>query len=194
MSPRRLPGLFTTNDAAFVAVSIATFAGLRLSEIRGLRCADFDGTMLRIQRSVWRTQVGPTKTEESEAAVSVIPALRYVLETYRKKVQPKAEDYILAGERRDMPLNLHNLANRVIKPALNEKGLEWKGWKVWRAGLGSALYALKVPTKVIAAILRHDPLTSWKYYIDAPSEESVKAMEGIKECFTAVEEADNESH
>jgi integrase len=48
------------NDQAFVAVSIAMFAGLRLSEIRGLRWSDFDGTMLRIQRSVWRTQVGPT--------------------------------------------------------------------------------------------------------------------------------------
>lgn len=127
------------NDAAFVAVSIATFAGLRLSEIRGLRWTDFDGTMLRIQRSVWRTQVGPTKTEESEAPVPVIPALRYVLETYRKKIQPNDEDYILAGERKGMPLNLHNLANRVIKPALKEKGLEWKGWKAWRAGLASAV-------------------------------------------------------
>jgi type IV secretory pathway TraG/TraD family ATPase VirD4 len=34
--------------------------------------ADFGGNMLRIQRSVWRTQVGPTKTEESEAPVPVI--------------------------------------------------------------------------------------------------------------------------
>jgi integrase len=120
------------NDAAFVTVSIATFAGLRLSEIRGLRWADFDGTMLRIQRSVWRTQVGPTKTEESEAPVPVIPALRHVLETCRKKIQPKDEDYILAGERKGMPLHLHNLANRVIKPALKAKGLEWKGWKACR--------------------------------------------------------------
>jgi len=51
-----------------------------------------------------------------------------------------------------------------------------------------------MPPKVIAAILRHDPLTSWKYYIDAPSEVSVKAMEGIEEWFTAVEEPDNASH
>jgi hypothetical protein len=65
---------------------------------------------------------------------------------------------------------------------------------VARAGLGSALYALKVPTKVIAAILRHDPLTSWKYYIDAPDEESVKAMEGIEEWFIAAAETIDESH
>jgi len=74
--------------------------------------ADFDGNMLRIQRSVWRTQVGPTKTEESEAPVPVIPALRLVLETHKRKVQSKA------GERKGMPLNLHSLANRLSKPAL----------------------------------------------------------------------------
>jgi hypothetical protein len=136
--------------------------------------ADFDGNMLRIKRSVWRTQVGPTKTEESEAPVPVIPALCLVLETHKRKVQSKA------GERKGMPLNLHNLANRLSMPALKEKGLEWKGWKAWRAGLASALYSLKVPPKVIAAILRHDPLTSWKYYIDAPSEVSVKAMQVIE--------------
>ena len=181
------------NDAAFVAITNATFAGLRLSEIRGLRWSDLDSSMLRVQRSVWRTQVGPTKTEESEAPVPVIPALKFVLEKYRGKINPKPEDYILAGERKGAPLNLHNLANRVIKPALKEKGLEWKGWKAWRSGLASALYALKVSPKVIAAILRHDPLTSWKFYIDAPDEESVAAMVNIQEWFTAIEERNDES-
>ena len=80
--------------------------------------ADFDGNMLRIQRSVWRTQVGPTKTEESEAPVPVILALRFVLETHKRRVQSKYEDYILAGEHKGMPLNLHSLANRLSKPAL----------------------------------------------------------------------------
>ena len=80
--------------------------------------ADFDGNMLRIQRSVWRTQVGPTKTEESEAPVPVILALRFVLETHKRKVQSKDEDYILAGEHKGMPLNLLSLANRLSKPAL----------------------------------------------------------------------------
>jgi integrase len=53
------------NAQAFVAVSIAAFAGFRHSEIRGLKWVDSDGAMLRIQRRVWRTEVGTTKTEES---------------------------------------------------------------------------------------------------------------------------------
>jgi hypothetical protein len=84
--------------------------------------------MLRIQRSVWRTEVGSTKTEESEAPIPVIQSLRHVLETYRKKIKPKDDDYILAGERKGTPLNLNNLARRVIIPAIKagagEEGLE----------------------------------------------------------------------
>jgi integrase len=180
------------HDQAFVAVSIATFAGLRVSELRGLKWSDFDGNVLRIQRSVWRTSVGPTKTEESEAPVPVIPILKNILERYREKIKPKDDDYILAGERKNAPLNLHNLANRVIKPVLKEQGIEWRGWKAWRAGLASALYEIKIPPKVIAAILRHDPLTSWKYYIDVPSDESVKAMDRIEEWFKVLDFEGNE--
>jgi integrase len=178
------------HDQAFVAVSIAMFAGLRASEIRGLKWSDFDGKMLRIQRSVWRTNVGPTKTAESEAPVPVIPILKRILEQYQAKINPKPDHYILAGERKHAPLNLHNLAERVIKPALKEAGIPWKGWKAFRAGLASALYAVKVPPKIIAAILRHDPLTSWRYYIETPEEESVRALANIEQWFLAVENSD----
>ncbi|MGB7498041.1 MAG: tyrosine-type recombinase/integrase [Candidatus Acidiferrum sp.] len=180
------------HDLAFVAVSIAMFSGLRVSEIRGLKWSDFDGNMLNIQRSVWRTHIGPTKTEESEAPVPVIPVLKHVLERYRNKINPKPDDYILAGERKGSPLNLNNLASRVIKPALKAAELPWKGWKAWRAGLASALYTMKIPPKVIAAILRHDPLTSWRYYIDTPNEESVTALATIEEWFLAVENSGND--
>jgi integrase len=51
---------------AFTAISVAAFAGLRLSELRGLRWSDYDGQSLAVSRSVWRTHVGPTKTEASK--------------------------------------------------------------------------------------------------------------------------------
>jgi integrase len=45
-------------------VMVAAFAGLRASELRGLRWEDYTGAERRIVRFVWRTQVGPTKTPE----------------------------------------------------------------------------------------------------------------------------------
>jgi integrase len=47
--------------AAQAVICTAAFAGLRLSELRGLRWSDYDGRTLNIARSVWRTHVGATK-------------------------------------------------------------------------------------------------------------------------------------
>jgi hypothetical protein len=58
-------------------------------------------------------------------------------------VGAKDEDYILRGERRGAPLNLANLAMRVIKPVLAKAALEsnddemlkWKRWHAFRRSL-----------------------------------------------------------
>jgi integrase len=52
-------------EPARTVVMVAAFSGLRASEIRGLRWEDYTGTELRVVRSVWRTHIGRTKTEES---------------------------------------------------------------------------------------------------------------------------------
>jgi len=65
---------------AFAAISVAAFAGLRMSELRGLRWCDFNGESLKISRSVGRTHVGPTKTASSEESVPVLPILKKVLD------------------------------------------------------------------------------------------------------------------
>jgi hypothetical protein len=54
--------------------------------------------------------------------------------------------FIFAGERKGKPLNLENLAQRIMSPALTDG---WKGWHGFRRGLGSNLYNLGVPPKVI---------------------------------------------
>jgi hypothetical protein len=75
------------------------------------------------------------------------------------------------------PLNLNNLLNRVILPALNRCEVcrkertehiqadhefkrdvlrpEWRGWHAFRRGLATNLHLLGVNDKTIQAILRH---------------------------------------
>jgi integrase len=167
---------------AVVVISVAAFAGLRLSELRGLRWDDFDDERLHVRRSVWRSHVGPTKTEESEASVPVLPILRKILEDYREKIQPSPQDYVFHGPRRKTPLNLHNLTNRVIKPALYAHGLEWRGWHAFRRGLASNLYEIGVKPKVIQAILRHgDISTTLQFYVEVPDEETREALTRLEE-------------
>jgi integrase len=196
--------LISTTGTAHVVVATAALTGLRLSELRGLRWGDFDGENLKVQRSVWRTVVGPTKTEDSEGLVPVLPLLQKVLEKHRNGAA--ADAYIFAGEKRGAALNLHNLAARVIKPAIEKCSkcqksraehkpaqdhkfelnprLVWKGWHSFRRGLASNLYSLGVAPKVIAAILRHSDIgTTLQFYVQTPTEESRDALQQIEDAF-----------
>jgi integrase len=165
------------NEPARTIVMVAAFSGLRASEIRGLRWEDYNGTELRVSRAVWRTHVGPTKTVESgENPVPVISILRCALDEHRMRYN--ADGYIFAGERRGKPLNLANLARRILAPALGEN---WKGWHGFRRGLGSNLYNLGVPPKVIQEILRHaDVTTTQTHYIVVDRSETAKAMQKLE--------------
>jgi integrase len=173
--------LFTLTGTARNVVVVAAFTGLRASEVKGLRVEDFDGECIRVARSVWRTHVGDTKTASSRALVPLIPLLLPVLK--KLTAGRSAHEYIFAGERKGAPLNLENLAHRVIKPALLEKKLPWKGWHAFRRGLGSNLYQLGVKPVVIQGILRHSDLnTTLGYYVVPPSSDAhdaLKQLEGI---------------
>ena len=97
------------------------------------------------------------------------------------------------------PLNINNLLRRTILPSLerceaclkqkadHEKAdhefkqdarlPEWHGWHAFRRGLGSNLYRLGVPEKVIQRILRHANVnTTATYYIKTVDDDVRKAM------------------
>ena len=185
-----LEALESVESPASVVVGVASFCGLRMSELRGLRWEDFDGSTLTIRRAVWRTTVSEPKTAESAASVPVLPTLQKVLESYRAKVSGKPDEYIFAGSRCGAPLNLANLARRVIIPALakwsdeHEQLLKWRGWHAFRRSLGSSLYALGVRDVVIQSILRHSDLNvTLGYYVKTPTDETVQALQKIEELF-----------
>lgn len=179
---------------AFAVMSVAAFAGLRMSELRGLRWSDYDGQSLKIARSVWRTHVGPTKTASSQESVPVLPILKKVLDDHRVRVNGKDGDYMFAGERRGTPLNLANLARRVIVPSLFPpegegfgEPIRWKGWHAFRRSLATNLYSCGVAPKVIQAILRHSDIgTTLAYYVSTPDAESREALQKIEDWLAVV--------
>ena len=173
----------SVNMQALAVISVAAFGGLRLSELRGLRWSDYSGESLNVCRSVWRTHVGETKTVASQGSVPVLPILKRVLDEHRSRVNPRPEDYIFAGKRRGAPLNLANLARRVIIPALrnSENGpTKWKGWHAFRRSLATNLYSCGVSPKVIQAILRHSDIgTTLDFYVQTPDAEAREALQKI---------------
>jgi integrase len=175
-------------------VALAALTGLRQSEIRGLQWQDFDGETLHVQRSVWRTHVTGTKNPASEAYVPVLPLLQKALVDHKarcKRLGP--HDFIFAGEKRGTPLNLANVARRIIVPTIDEKKskaegrldwITWKGWHAWRRGLASNLYQAGVKPAVIQSILRHSDIgTTMSAYVQTPTDEARNAVAKIEEYF-----------
>jgi integrase len=74
------------------------------------------------------------------------------------------------------PLDLDNLARRIIVPAV---GNVWHGWHAFRRGLATFLHAQGIADKEIQAILRHEnvSITQQCYVKTVP--QSVKNAMGL---------------
>lgn len=172
------------NQDACDVIALLSLTGISQSELRGLRWSDWnqqEGT-LDVARAVWRTHVGSTKTPAREASIPVISLVKDLLQGRRERVKPSADDYMFAGIRRGAPLDLHNLSNRVIRPALKDSPIAWKGYHGFRRGLGTNLLALGVPPAVIAKILRHSsPSITLAFYAKSNEAESRVALEKLEQ-------------
>jgi integrase len=170
-------------ETAGDVIVMLSLTGLRKSELRGVRWTDWDeqNQTLSIERAVWRTKVGPTKTASSENTIPVLPLLRDLLIKRRERIKPNPSAYIFAGKRKGAPLNLHNLESRIIRVALKESTVKWSGFHGFRRGLASNLFGLGINPKVIAAILRHSDVSmTLQFYIKEAEGESRMALEKLE--------------
>ena len=174
------------DEPARTVVGTAAFSGLRESEIRGLQWPDYTGAELFVRRSVWRTDVGQTKTRESKAVVPVISPLRKMLDAHRKR-NPDGS-WIFAGQKKGFALNLDNLARRSI---ISKVGERWHGWHGWRRGLATILFDLGVDPEIASDILRHaDSAVTRRHYIMLESrKQGRKAMRKLESLVSKTEKA-----
>jgi integrase len=185
-------------EPAATAFAVAAYTGLRHGEIQGLRWGDYKNGELKVARSRWNGRETDPKTRKSRAGVPVIKQLAERLELHRLRSGDPLSGPIFANAL-GKPLALGSVVSRVILPTLNrcercgkleadhtvagheykrdEQFPEWHGWHAARRGLGSNLYRLGVPIKVIQAILRHaNPGTTSNYYIKTADDDVREAM------------------
>ena len=142
-----------------LVMALACFLGLRPGEIAALRWEDFDGENVHIRRSVVRGIVGTPKTQESIASLPLIDRVRVPLELWRLQ-SPDASGWVFPSAH-NTPIDLHNLAARVIRPALASAGLVWKGLYAGRRGAGTAIIARTNGNAAVGqALLRHKNMST----------------------------------
>jgi integrase len=190
--------LAALDEPARTVVLTAAFTGLRKGEIRGLRWEDFNGKELCVNRSMWNSIANPPKTRRSAAPVPVVGELADAIEDHRQRMGKLAIGPIFqAGNGK--PLNLDNLARRVIIPAIEkcvkcrlsesdhkpeghmfelDETLQWQGWHAFRRGLATNLHALGVDDKTIQAILRHSNIgLTMNVYVKSVAASGISAMD-----------------
>jgi integrase len=97
-----------------------------------------------------------------------------------------SDGFVFVGEKMGKPLDLHNLANRVIRPALAAKNIPWCGWHGFRRGLASNLHALGVGDLDIMKIMRHsDVAVTRASYIKVPDAAKKAAMRKLDAALSA---------
>jgi integrase len=178
--------LFEDDSRTRAIIATVAFGGLREGELRGLWGTDDAGNYLQIRRSVWRSIVKERcKTLESgcemqPAEVPIIVPLRKILDTVHHGSSwlfPNS----LGG-----PIDLSNIADRIIQPALRKAGLRWYGWHAYRRGLASNLKELGIDDLVIQRIMRHgDVGTTRKSYIKVRNIKVEDAMRQLADAFEA---------
>jgi integrase len=176
---------------------------------------DLHDGALWVARSIWNGQALKPKTQKSRAAVPVIRQLSERLELHRLRCGNPTSGPIFAtsiGTR----MSLNNILNRQMLPALNrcrQRGLangighakqahkfdrdkrlpQGAGWHSARRGIGSNLYRLGVPPKIIQAILRHSNVSVTEaYYIKTTERDAVAAMEKFAAEIAAHEQSDSD--
>ena len=192
---------------ASVIVAVAAWAGLRRSELAGSLWENYTSAELSVRRSVWEGHIDEPKTRKSKASVPVIPRLRSVLDLYRFECGNPISGPMFKSER-GTPLNLNNVLNRMILPALNRCEVchkpernhtdedheyrrdssrpEWHGWHGFRRGLATNLKQLGVDDHVIQRILRHSHVSvTQACYIKTVPQQAIDAMNRLEKSYCA---------
>jgi len=182
---------------ACAAVALVFFAGLRPGEARGVCWEDFDGKRLFVRRSIWRVWTTSPKTESSVKPVPVIEPLLGILAEVREADGKPNSGPILRGPS-GCPLDLDNLSERVVKPALrrcseckkqeskhgeadhefqlDETLPKWRGWYSFRRGVAAAIADLS-DSLAAKGLLRHSSVTTTeRHYIKDVPESTLEAM------------------
>ena len=178
---------------------LATYTGMRISELLGLKYEDIkktpSGYEISVRRQVQRIthyyEDGTKKTIieadtlKSPSSYRTIPLNPKVIPEYHLHKKWHLEEQMLNGYRTDflfttdtgLLIDKRN-AEISVKRYYKKIGIEPKGFHTYRHTFGTNLYKKGVPMKTASDLLGHSDISiTAKYYIGSGSEEKWKAIE-----------------
>jgi integrase len=161
--------------------ALAFFTGMRPGEIGALKWEDFDTGFVHVRRAIGRGVVDEPKTKKSVASLPLIAPVKIPLRLWRAKSGNPASGWVFpngAGK----PTDLRSFTDRVIKPTLEVKKIEWKGLYAGRRGAATILRQLTGNSTAGKELLRHSRTeTTEAHYEKAVPEVLISGMRLLEE-------------
>lgn len=138
-----------------VIATVAILTGLRASEILGLKWEDinFETGMFTVERSVVGKHSDATKTDASQAEVSMHPYLAEALAKW-KEFWPSVNGWVFGNPVTKRPFWRDSIQKDYLKPAGKKLGVSDLGWHTFRHTYRHMMKGL-LPVDVQQQLMRH---------------------------------------
>lgn len=161
---------------AGMAITVAFYAGLRPSEIAGLRWENVTEARIHVRQAYVNGNFKGTKTGKNRS-VNMLPTLQHQMRIWAMTQQHPKTGWVFPNQSGDAPINMNDLGARVIADTLKESGLDWQGFYACRRGFGTMLVLAGATLDEVADAMGNSPDVVFKHYFkDKDSRLAAKGM------------------
>jgi integrase len=167
-----------------VVVKLAVIAGMRVSEIFGLRRGRVKEGYVEIKERVCKRDVDTPKTAKAVRLAALSAGLQEDLREWLSSSPDTGPDgWLFPSETLTTPIGSENLLNRYIRPRLKKVGLDWVEFRVMRRTHSSLMNARGVNPKLIADQQGHGLDVNLNVYTQSSVESRIEALQTLESAF-----------
>lgn len=167
-----------------VVLKLGVLAGLRCSEIFGLRRGRVKEGYVEITERVCRRDLDTPKTAKSVRQAAVSPGLQEELNLWlRSSPDTGLQGWLFPSEQLTTPMGADNLMARNIRPRLKAVGLGWVDYRVMRRTHASLMNDRGVSPKLIADQQGHTVDVNLNVYASSSVESRIEAVQQLESAF-----------
>lgn len=115
-----------------VVARLATWEGMRPSEILALKLSDLDGDSLWVRRRLYKGNLDEPKTRRSARQVALTAGTKLLLEFWIDRLTTGSNSEWVFPSENGKPIRRENIWLRYMRPKLEPVGLSWATFQVMR--------------------------------------------------------------
>jgi integrase len=162
---------------------LGVLAGMRCSEIFGLRRKRVKDDHVEVVERVSHRDIDTPKTEKSIRQVALSSDVQADMKSWLETSPGGPNDWLFPCENLKMPIGAENMMTRYIRPKLKIVNLDWVDYRVFRRTHSSLMNARGVDPKVVADQQGHTVDVNLNVYTQTPLEVRREAAEALASAF-----------